>query len=84
MASTLVRVGDHAPEVLCKIRKNPDVVMVVRRMSLNGLSYIDIRDYLESRDQWGRGYWFDADPDDLIELASVLLDVAERLRDEDA
>lgn len=83
MASSIQTVGDDPPEVLCSIRKNSDVVMVLRLMSLDGVKYLDLRDYLTARDEWGRGYWFDADPDELIELATTLLDVADRMRDSD-
>lgn len=70
--------NDDPPELLCEVRKSKDVVLKVRLMHLHGLRYVDFRDWLESKGTWGRGYWIDFDSDELVEIASALLEVAER------
>lgn len=72
---------NEPPEVLCEVRKSRDVVLVVRLMHVDGLKYIDMRDWLESKQAWGRGYWFDATERNLTEIASSLLSVAEDLNE---
>lgn len=69
---------DDPPELLCEIRKSKDVVLKIRLMMNQGMRYVDFRDWLESKDTWGRGYWIDYDREEIIEIASALLDVAER------
>lgn len=70
---------DEPPVVLVEVKKSSDVTMVVRLMHEQGLTYIDIRDWLEAKSMWGRGYWFDANKENLTLVAASLLDAVEDL-----
>lgn len=72
---------DDSPIVLGEIKKSRDVMMVIRLVEEEGLKYIDVRDWLVTKQAWGRGYWFDADKATLSEVAGSLLDAAEKLDD---
>jgi hypothetical protein len=68
--------GWDEPTELYSVRKSPDIIMKVRRVKIDHLSYIDIRDWIESQNAWGRGYWFEDRPQVLMAMASALLEAA--------
>lgn len=75
---SVVGPGWEIPEELCSFRKSNDLITKVRLITADHETYVDIRDWIESKEEWGRGYWIAAKKDDLMALSSALLDVVER------
>lgn len=71
--------GWAQPVELLSFQKSPDLVTKVRIITVEGLQYIDVRDFIVSQNQFGRGYWLPADPHVLTSVASSLLDAAARV-----
>lgn len=69
--------GGSTPRVLFKYRKSEDVECHVRLMQAGEVSYIEFRDWLRTKDAYGRGYWVDTRPEVLLNIASALMEVAD-------
>lgn len=72
-----VKAGWRIPANSFTQQKSQDITMYVRLMQVDGLMYVDFRDFLKSHDSFGKGYWFPYDKKKLVELATFLMTAAE-------
>lgn len=65
--------GTESAEVLSTIRKTADLETHVRLVEVDGVSVLELRDYIPSLKEYGRGYWIPADGATVSQLAQALL-----------
>ena len=60
--------------VLARIPKAQDLEVHVRRLNIDGVEVIELRDYIVSLKEYGRGYWVPANAAAVSELIKALQD----------
>ena len=71
--------GWERPVEIFSVKKSPGLITKVRIIRSEGLAYIDFRDWIVSQNCWGRGYWVDAQPSAMNELAVALIEAAQKI-----
>lgn len=66
-----------AARVVQTIRKATDLECRVRFVEVEGVRVIELRDYIPSLDEYGRGYWFPLNADTIFSLINGLTDIAQ-------
>lgn len=56
--------------VLARIKKSSDLETHVRLVRVEGAEVLEFRDYIPSLDEYGRGYWFNANDMTNLKLVS--------------
>jgi hypothetical protein len=62
--------------VVQTIAKATDLECRVRIVEVEGVRVIELRDYIPSLDEYGRGYWFPLNSDTIFSLINGLTDIA--------
>lgn len=62
--------------VLAKLRKSNDLETHVRALNIDGVGAVELRDYIPSLDEYGRGYWVLADKTVLAALGQAIMQAA--------
>jgi hypothetical protein len=62
--------------VVQTIPKATDLECRVRIVDVEGVRVIELRDYIPSLDEYGRGYWFPLTSDTIFSLINGLTDIA--------
>lgn len=65
-----------AETVLATVRKASDLESRVRFVQVDGFKVVEIRDFIPSLGEYGRGYWIPADRVSLSVIAQALLQAA--------
>ena len=63
-------------KVLCKIGKGTDMEAHLRTVTVDNVTFVEIRDYIPSAQEYGRGYWVPFDKASLNTLSKTLADLA--------
>lgn len=67
-----------AETTLAEVRKAPDLQVRLRRIELDDVKVLELRDWIPSLEEYGRGYWFPADRASLNLIAQAILQEAAR------
>lgn len=59
-------------EVVAKLPKAPDLEIHVRKVDVDGIQVVEVRDYILSLKEYGRGYWVPANPATIDALIEAL------------
>lgn len=62
-------------DVVTAIPKVADLETHVRRIMVDGVEAVELRDYLVSLDEYGRGYWFPGDTASIQRVIDALVSV---------
>lgn len=62
--------------VIAEITKAPDLKARVRVVEVDEMRVVEIRDYIPSLDEYGRGYWLPLTEDAVYSVISALQEVA--------
>ncbi|MHA7862062.1 hypothetical protein ACX1DX_11905 [Tessaracoccus sp. Y36] len=63
-------------EILATVRKAGDLESRVRTIEVDGVKVVEMRDFIPSLGEYGRGYWIPADRGTLTTIAHALLQAA--------
>jgi hypothetical protein len=69
---TTKQTGD---KVLASFRKATDLDTHVRVITIDGIRVVEIRDFVPSLEEYGRGYWFPAEAGVINEVVQAMLKV---------
>lgn len=59
-------------QVLEKVPKGTDIETHVRVVTLGDVTYVELRDYIPSTKEYGRGYWIPDTPEALRAITGAL------------
>lgn len=67
---------DSKHDVRLTVRKAGDLETHVRTIEIDGSRYVELRDYIPSLEEYGRGYWFPFDKGFLVSLSKVIAEIS--------
>lgn len=71
--------ANSSHQIICTVPKASDLETHLRVVSIEGVEYLELRDFITSSGEYGRGYWIPLDAAALQELASALVAVSKQI-----
>lgn len=62
--------------VFVEIEKAPDLLTHVRTVNVDGVEVVELRDFIPSLGDYGRGYWIPKDVEKIHEIIDALEEIA--------